>query len=120
MHDHVLLVENDIDLQEMERIRLRRMGFDITVQDSVDEGLQALQDDAESYRVVITEHRMPCKSGLQLAEALRERGYEVPVVLLTAYPEEVSAEEGRAAGIDAVLDKPVSMKDLKAVLDDLL
>jgi len=35
---------------------------------------------------LITDLQMPGQSGLELQEALRSQGYQMPVILVTAYP----------------------------------
>jgi CheY-like chemotaxis protein len=57
---------------------------------------------------------MPRVSGWQVARAARRMTPGVPVFLVTGFGVELSAEERRANGVDAVLVKPLQ---IQAILD---
>ena len=50
--------------------------------------------------------QMPGMSGLELHERLVASGADIPVIVVTAYPEHPSATRARAAGVRAVVSKP--------------
>ncbi|MFX0543576.1 response regulator [Roseovarius sp. S4756] len=65
--------------------------------------------------LVLTDHHLAAMDGLELAEALRAAGHDVPVILLsdsTGY----AAQDPARALLHAVLQKPVSRHDLCAAL----
>ena len=55
---------------------------------------------------LITDVHMPGISGLELQEVLVARGQKMPIVFITAYPEEAIHMRARAGGAAAVLRKP--------------
>jgi CheY-like chemotaxis protein len=60
---------------------------------------------------------MPNLNGLQLLQRLRSEHPGVPVVAVSAF---VDAPDVASAGFDEVLRKPVSVEDVRRVVDNLL
>jgi CheY-like chemotaxis protein len=56
--------------------------------------------------------RMPGMSGLDLLHWLSERGYQLPVVVLTATADAGDRERLLARGVTAVLSKPSRAADI--------
>jgi len=67
---------------------------------------------AEAFDVVFTDLAMPRVSGWQVARAIKEMAPAVPVFLVTGFGVELSAEERRAHGVDAVLVKPLKIQEI--------
>jgi len=55
---------------------------------------------------LITDLQMPELNGLELQEALRSQGYQTPVVVITAYPNEKHRSLAFANGAVGFLSKP--------------
>lgn len=72
--------------------------------------LQALSD--TRVDVVLSDIRMPGLDGLQLVQALRARGDQTPVILLTTFDEPDLALRAAAAGAQGFLLKDASPDDL--------
>jgi FixJ family two-component response regulator len=70
--------------------------------------------------IVITDLQMPGMTGLQLQELLRSRGYTMPVIFITAYPEERTRHEAFAAGAVGFFSKPFDGTALLGCIDDAL
>ena len=61
---------------------------------------------------LITDIHMPGISGLELQDVLVARGRKMPIVFITAYPEEAIHRQARAGGAAAVLRKPFDGRSL--------
>lgn len=73
------------------------------------------------FRAVITDHRMPHVTGLDVLAAARQNDPETRRVLMTGYNElPASADEVRAADVDAYVFKPVPAQALLLLVRDLL
>ena len=69
------------------------------------------------YDLVITDFLMPGIDGLELARLIKERAPHTPVVLITAYSENLlHDEQPRLKYVDAVLGKPFPIEQLYDVL----
>ena len=62
--------------------------------------------------VVLLDVRMPRRSGIDVLRALRDRGREVPTILLTTFSDDSVALEGLRAGARGFLLKDVSLEQL--------
>ena len=67
---------------------------------------------AEPFDVVFTDLAMPRVSGWQVARAVKEMAPTVPVFLVTGFGVELTSEERRAHGVDAVLVKPLKIQEI--------
>jgi GAF domain-containing protein/CheY-like chemotaxis protein len=77
------------------------------------DGLEAIDRfRAEPFDLVLTDLAMPRVSGWQVARAAKRIAPGVPVFLVTGFGVELSAEERRANGVDAVLVKPLQIQEI--------
>jgi|GEM_PF-1708669 len=87
--------------------------------DYAENGLTGLEKcSRDVYFAVLTDLRMPCMNGFELATRLRETKPEIPVVLITA--DRTSPEPDAYAVFSDVLYKPVDSKALANTLLKLL
>jgi len=117
---HVLLVEDDAAIRDLEQVRLRRLGCKVTVQSSAPAALEAVNADPNGYDLILTDYNMPQINGLELVSELRQQGCGVPAILMTGYSSTVSEETALSAGLNAFLRKPFGGEQLQKLLDDLL
>jgi PAS domain S-box-containing protein len=114
---HILVVDDDPDVTELESIRLSRLGYRVIPCQHGDEALEVLRHN-EQVDLVLTDYRMPGVNGLDLARTLRQHDAapDIPVVLMSGFRAHVSEDEAQAAGICAVLQKPVGRGTLRGIL----
>jgi FixJ family two-component response regulator len=62
--------------------------------------------DLDDTACLITDVRMPGMSGIELQQQLVDQGRHIPIVFITAFPEEHSRIRALAAGAAAFLTKP--------------
>jgi two-component system response regulator (stage 0 sporulation protein F) len=74
---------------------------------------------SEPYDIIITDHKMPRMTGLEMVRKLRARNYSGKVVVLSAFLNEATVQEYRALGVDLMLDKPFDMDELRHAIDVL-
>jgi CheY-like chemotaxis protein len=89
----------------------------------VSNGMEALERIIQSPpALVITEHRMPIMSGLQLVQELINHNLKdsVPVIVLTGEIERSEIQEYTNLGIEYIFNKPVNLINLKAAIEKLL
>lgn len=100
-----LLVDDNRALAENLAEILRARGDDV---DLVPDGPSALASVAtRTYDALITDMRMPGMDGAELVRHLREVDPALPVVVITAYSNDVHLAEAGDEGVLAVLPKPV-------------
>ena len=74
---------------------------------------------SEAYDPVILDMRLPGKSGLEVLNSLRARGFERPVLVLTAQDAVDAKVETLRAGADDYVTKPFAFEELLARVEAL-
>jgi FixJ family two-component response regulator len=69
---------------------------------------------------LITDVRMPGMGGLALQEYLRDEGHQIPIIFVTAYPEEKNRARALRAGALSFLGKPFDGRALIDTVDRAL
>lgn len=113
----ILLVEDEADLRENLEIVLTHAGHAVTTAENGAEALKALRDGAPD--LLITDLSMPVMDGMTLVRTLRDAMpalAEMPIIVLTALGDNAHMIEGRSAGADEYLAKPVDYQILNATI----
>ncbi|THB73401.1 MAG: PAS domain S-box protein [Desulfobacteraceae bacterium] len=118
--ERVLLVDDDEKVAVMEAQMLEKLGYQVRVYTHADTALDAFMDDPGAVDIVISDLTMPMMSGEQLALRIQQSSHPVPVILCTGFGEHVDRSKFEAAGIKAVLNKPVAVKTFAATLRSVL
>ncbi|MFC5476265.1 hybrid sensor histidine kinase/response regulator [Paraherbaspirillum soli] len=113
--ESVLIVDDDAVSRRLLRDYLAALGYARV--DQARDGQEALDKcGAHDYDLVLSDQGMARMDGLALAAALREQGSAAPLVLITAGMLTLATPAVRAAGVLAVLNKPVSIVQLERLL----
>jgi len=108
----ILVVEDSDDVLDLARGHLAKLGYNVLVARSAEEALEVFERARGKVDLLFTDLVMPGgMNGLVLAERLRERSLELPVLLTTGYNEELVMDGPRAPGMD-VLGKPYKRSEL--------
>jgi DNA-binding response OmpR family regulator len=112
MSGRILVVDDDRDIRDLVAIKLESAGLDVETRADGAQGLEAAVGD--EWAVIVLDVMMPGMSGIDVLRAIRERGDQTPVILLTARGQEKDIEAGFAAGADHYVTKPFSPRALLA------
>lgn len=82
------------------KMTLEAEGYDVTIASDGASGLQLFE--TQSFDLVLLDHSMPGMNGGQVAQQLRQRSPQTPIVLLSAY---VTLPEEHVAMVDAYITK---------------
>lgn len=66
---------------------------------------------------LISDIQMPEMSGLQLQDALRVRGHNIPIIFITAFPDDKVRSQALAQSAVCFLDKPFEGEALSRCID---
>ena len=108
----VLLVEDEKKIASLIRKDLEARGVIVDVSHHGDEGY--LLATTHPYDVLVLDIMVPGRDGLSILRNLRQRGMDVPVLLLTARSELNERLEGLNLGADDYLTKPFFVEELSA------
>jgi DNA-binding NtrC family response regulator len=97
---------------------LAEFGHQAILANSVNEGLKVLAQ--QSVDLILSDYRMPDATGLDLLEALRQQGFEVPVIIMTGYSSIEHAVLSMRHGAVDYLTKPLRQETLRIAVTNAL
>jgi two-component system OmpR family response regulator len=117
---HILVVEDEEHLAIGIKFNLEAEGFRVTTVGDGQAALDALATSAPPPDLVVLDLMLPGMSGYAVCEAIRGRGSDVPVVMLTARTLVEDRIRGFDAGTDVYLQKPFDLDELISIVRNLL
>lgn len=115
----LLLVEDTPDIALWLATALRQGGLQVDLAADGHAALAALVP-GHGFDLVVLDLQLPGKDGLQVLEAVRGQGDDVPVLILTARASVPDRVLGLQLGADDYLTKPFDLSELEARLQALL
>ena len=113
----VLIVDDEKHTREGLQQALQE-NYDVSVAGSADEGFNLM--DAQEFDVIVTDLRMPGKSGLKVIDKALTLGNKPAVIMMTAYGSIDSAVEAMKRGAVDFLTKPVNIERLEILIQRAL
>jgi two-component system response regulator MprA len=113
----ILIVEDDNGLRDVLARGLRADGFEVV---TARDGESALRVELTSIDAVVLDIGLPDSDGRDVCQAIRSRGVDTPVLLLTARHAVGDRLSGFAVGADDYLAKPFAFAELVARLRVML
>ena len=120
----ILVAEDDDAMRAMLVRTLIRAGYTVVeVEDGFELGdyvamMQGHGGTLAPPDLIVSDVRMPGRTGLEALGRLRAQGITCPVLLLSAFADEETHAEALRLGARQLLDKPVDMDELKAAVRD--
>lgn len=115
---HVLIVDDGAANRELAAIMLKRLGL---TSDQATNGMEAINKITDNnYDVVLMDVNMPVMDGMTATRQLRESGFQVPIVALTALAVEEDRQKCLDSGCNAFLGKPIRMAGMIEILKEFL
>ncbi|MEL6122661.1 MAG: response regulator transcription factor [Bacteroidota bacterium] len=106
----LLYVEDDATLAFVTRDNLEQQGFEVT---HCEDGLLAKKAfESEPHDLCIIDVMLPHLDGFQLAEHIREKNSQIPIVFVTAKSMQEDKIKGLKIGADDYITKPFSVEEL--------
>src|SRR4051812_42046484 len=123
MGRRLLIVDDEPDMLDF-LDRVFRREFEVTRAQSVEEALGCLErsrEEGRGFDVIVTDRRMPRRSGLDLLEIAAERQPGAVRVLLTGYADSLVDEKvAQWRLVDAWVSKPIDAAALKSSIEQAI
>lgn len=108
----ILIAEDEPRIAAFLQEGLERKGFSTKV---VEDGIAAIAwGKTEEFEVLILDLGLPGKSGVAVIEALRQRGEQIPIIVLTVFQDVQDKVRALEAGANDYVTKPFSLAELVA------
>ncbi|MCM1087669.1 MAG: response regulator transcription factor [Muribaculaceae bacterium] len=114
----ILIVEDDKEIREGIEIYLKNQGYQVLQAADGIEGLEKIE--SEEIHLAIVDVMMPRMDGITMMMKVREKGYDFPVIMLSAKSEEVDKIMGLNMGADDYVTKPFTTMELLARINSHL
>lgn len=98
----ILLVDDNLDGVVARRSVLEELGYRVVPATSGQDALQTIE--RQKFDLVITDYKMSPIDGLEFIAALRRRGFQVPVILLSGFADSLGLRK-ETSGADVVIQK---------------
>jgi CheY-like chemotaxis protein len=102
----VLVVEDDKQVLKALTLTLQDLNYRVIEANHGREALDILKKHRQKISLVITDMVMPVMGGKALFYAMKERRYEIPVIIITGHPMEAELEQLRQEGLGDWMIKP--------------
>ncbi len=100
----ISIIDDDEAVRVATENLVRSLGFGANTFSSAEEFLKSSR--LEETSCVITDVHMPGMTGVELQTRLLALGHDLPMIFITAFPEERTRERVHAAGAIGFLSKP--------------
>jgi two-component system cell cycle sensor histidine kinase/response regulator CckA len=115
----VLLVEDERVVRELTRLTLEANGLSVVEAPDAERALEEI-DRSPDFDLVISDVVMPGSGGGALAEELRARGHDVPIIFVSGYPRDAAVVRGVSESEYPYLAKPFRPSQLIALVHKTL
>jgi two-component system alkaline phosphatase synthesis response regulator PhoP len=117
-HRRILIVEDERVLARTLQDMLRAEGYNVELKADGKRAFEAAIEGA--FDLILLDVMLPAMDGFEVAEALRRKGINTPILMLTARDELDDKVSGLKAGADDYLTKPFEADELLARIEALL
>ena len=107
---NIILAEDDKVIRQAYSRILRQNGYEVI---EASDGAQVLDLlDTTSADIIISDIMMPQIDGYELLSTLRECGYTIPVLMITAKDDFLDLQKGFRLGADDYMIKPININEM--------
>jgi PAS domain S-box-containing protein len=110
----ILVAEDNLINQKVAKTIFKNLGYEISIaQNGVEAVDMALEKD---FDIIFMDMMMPEKDGVQATKDLRKKGYNKPIIAMTANATKEGKNKAISFGMDGYITKPSKMEAIKKIL----
>jgi len=91
--------------------------YELTCAEGSEEALATLHIHSDGFDVIIVDHKMPWSTGVELVGAIRERGIDSEIIVLSAHLSPDIREAYARLDVSVMISKPFSIHALRSAVD---
>lgn len=108
----ILIIEDEEPLRKIVRKYLEKKSFAVDEAQDGNEALSMIH--VNSYDCLLLDLNLPEIDGITLSKRLKEEGYDIPTIMVTARSQVYNKLEGFDVGADDYITKPFNLSELVA------
>ena len=119
MQEHnVLVVDDEKNILKVVSLTLRKNNYHVDTASSTEEAIENFNNN--SYSLIITDIKLPGKTGIDLLEYVKSKEPDVPVIMITAFGTIANAINAMKKGAFNYLTKPINPDELLTVMKEAI
>ena len=107
---NVLIVEDDKNIRKLIEIKLKSQGYDVYTAENGVSGLDVIS--ANHIDIMLVDVMMPKMDGYEFIKTVREGGFNIPAIMVTARGSIEDKSKGFSYGVDDYMVKPIDFTEL--------
>jgi CheY-like chemotaxis protein len=117
----VLVADDDPEICTLIKTILSKGPYEVTLCNDAESALVHIQQD-KRFDILISDFMLPGISGIELITQVRQNDLtaRIPIVMISGHSNYAMDARAKAAGANAFLNKPFSLKQLRATVQTLL
>jgi len=115
---NVLVVDDEKNILKVVSMTLKKKNYNVDTARSPEEAIEKFNNN--SYSLIITDIKLPGKTGMDLLEYVKSREPDIPVIMITAFGTIASAISAMKKGAFNYLTKPVNSDELLTVMKEAI
>jgi YesN/AraC family two-component response regulator len=114
----ILFVEDEVDLITIISDTLSKLGADFLTANNGEEGIKVLNEN-DDIKLVVTDINMPVMNGIDMIRNIRERGSDIPCVIMSAHTEPEYLKSADELNVTDYILKPFDFIKFINLVDEL-
>ncbi len=114
----ILIIEDDLTFSQLLDGFLRKHGQNPTAVHDVKKSLRILAE--EEFDLLLVDYRLPDGTGLDVLEHVREKGLNLPIIIMTSFNDVRTAVKSMRMGAFDYITKPVNPEELLMLMENAL
>lgn len=108
---NILVIDDDESMRFMMQAKLFQAGFNVTLAASGSHAIQIFQT-PKKFDLILCDLKMPLKTGIDVIRYMKDNAINIPLIIVTGFPEKEKIIAAAQMGIQDVLVKPVRHQEL--------
>lgn len=119
-HERILFIDDEVELAQLGKTMLERIGYRVTIETSSIEALKIIQSQPDLFDLIITDQTMPGMTGVDLVHRILQIRPAMSVIICTGFSNLITEEKAKSYGIKGFAMKPLALKDMAALIRKVL
>ncbi|MFH1282966.1 MAG: response regulator [bacterium] len=117
---HIMAIEDEEEIRELYKLILEKLGFEVEVVSTGEEGIEMVKKGDKSYDIVFSDLNLPVKNGVEVLHKIKSIDPGIQTAIITAYPDSKLLSEALKYGPLMIVSKPIDERKIYEVVQKLI